>query len=429
MLGDELTALAASAPALRQVTALTQWVGAGRRLTQTGQLTMADARHLVSVLDTGDEIDPIIGEQVFRTRSSADLPVLTIMVTWAKAAGLVRVVHGRLVPVKKNQRLIDRQAQLWNVMFAAFDQLGPAICPAGWFQSLLGDSFADGIAVLFGGIADRGGAAPTGAVQEKVWSVLSARYYLDDATTEQLARLRKSTDHDVRRAVAGLVTLGALAEEEAAAGTLRLTPLAEWALRSRYGAVAPGDQIAQLKVTLLDTEPPVWRRLLVPATIRLDRLDRVIQAAMGWTNSHLHMFKHPSGRYGVPDLDFPLQDERRATLRDLVDREGETVGYEYDFGDGWEHEIVLEQLLVAEPGGQYPACLAGAGACPPEDCGGVHGFADIIDTLADPTHPEHQHVLEWLGIEKGSDFDPAHFDTADANRRLDTVILAATRTA
>jgi hypothetical protein len=426
---DDLAAIAASAPTLRQVTALTRWVGEGRKLTQTGQLTMADARHLVGLLDTGDDIDPVIGERVFRTRSSADLPVLAIVVAWAKAAGLVRIVHGRLVPVKKNQGLIDRPAQLWNLMFAAFDQLGTTICSAGWFQSLLGDNFTDGIAVLFGGIADGGGTAPTGAMQEEVWSALSARYYLDDATAEQLARLRKTTDNDVRRAVAGLVTLGALADEEAAAGTLRLTPLAEWALRSRYGAVALGDQIAQLKVTLLDTEPPVWRRLLVPATIRLDRLDRMIQAAMGWTNSHLHMFIHPSGRYGVPDLDFPLHDERRATLRDLVDREGETVRYEYDFGDGWEHEIALEQLLAAEPGGRYPTCLAGARACPPEDCGGVHGYADLIDTLADPTHAEHQHLLEWLGIEKGSDFDPAHFTPADANRRLDTVILAATRTA
>jgi hypothetical protein len=426
---DDLAAAAASAPALRQVTALTRWVGDGRKLTQTGQLTMADARHLVDLLDTGDKIDPVIGERVFRTRSSAELPVLAIVVAWAKAAGLVRVVHGRLVPVKKNQRLIDRPVQLWNLMFAAFNQLGPAICPSGWFPSLFAGNFADGTAVLFGGIANGGGAAPTEALQEEVWSALSARYYLDEATGEQLARLRKATGHDVRRAAAGLVSLCALAEDQAAAGMLRLTPLAERALRSRYGDVAPGDQIAQLKITLMDTDPPVWRRLLVPATIRLDRLDRVIQAAMGWTNSHLHMFIHPSGRYGVPDLDFPLQDERHTSLRDLVAREGETLRYEYDFGDGWEHEIVLEQLLAAEPGGRYPTCLAGARACPPENCGGVHGYADLIETLADTTHPERQHMLDWLGIEKGSHFDPVHFDTADANRRLDTVILAATRTA
>jgi hypothetical protein len=426
---DDLATAAASASALRQVTAFTRWVGEGRKLTQTGQLTMADARHLVGLLNTGDEIDPVIGERVFRTRSSAELPILAIVVAWAKAARLVRQVHGRLVPVKKNQRLIDRPAQLWNTMFAVFNELGPAVCPSGWVQSLLGDNFADGIAILFRAVADGGGAAPTETVQEEVWSALSARYYLDEATGEQLARLRKSTGHDVRRVVAGLVTLGALAEEEAAAGMLRLTPLAEGALRSRYGDVAAGDPIAQLKITLLDTEPPVWRRLLVPATIRLDRLDRVIQAAMGWTNSHLHMFIHSSGRYGVPDLDFPLHDERRATLRDLAAREGEVIRYEYDFGDGWEHEIVVEQLLAAKPGGRYPICLAGARACPPEDCGGVHGYAELLDTLADPTHSEHQHLLEWLGIEKGTDVDPAHFDSTDANRRLDTVIPAATGTA
>src|SRR5215207_9324944 len=126
MSDEDLAVAAASARALRQVTALTRWVGTGRKLTQTGQLTMADARHLVGLLDTGDEIDPVIGERVFRTRSSAELPGLAVVLAWAKAAGLVRVVHGRLIPVKKNQRLLDQPTQLWAAMFAAFDQLGPA---------------------------------------------------------------------------------------------------------------------------------------------------------------------------------------------------------------------------------------------------------------------------------------------------------------
>lgn len=143
---------------------------AGRKLTQTGQLTLADARHLVDLLGTGDEIDPVIGERVFHTRSSAALPHLAIVVAWAKAAGLVRVVRGRLVPVKKNQRLIDQPVQLWSAMFAAVDRLGPAICPSGWVASLLADDFADGMAVLFECIADGGGSAPTAAVQEAVWS-------------------------------------------------------------------------------------------------------------------------------------------------------------------------------------------------------------------------------------------------------------------
>ena len=164
--------------------------------------------------------------------------------------------------------------------------------------------------------------------------------------------------------------------------------------------------------------------------MRLDRLDRVIQAAMGWTNSHLHLFIHPSGHYGTPHLDddLPLRDERKATLRDLAGREGDTFGYEYDLGDGWEHEVLLEKLVPAEPGGRYPACLDGARACPPEDCGGTGGSEQLIEALADPRHPGHDDLLQWLGVAKGTGFDPVHFDPADADRRLDAVILAATRT-
>jgi hypothetical protein len=422
---EDMTAAVASVRALRQVAAMTRWVGAGRKLTQTGQLTMADARHLVALLETGDEIDPVIGKRVFRTRSSADLPGLAIVLAWAKAAGLLRVARGQLVPVKKNQRLLDQPAALWTAMFAAIDQLGPVVCPSRWIASLLHDNFADGIAMLFTAIAEGGGAVEINEVQEQVWSVLSARYYLDDATDEQLDRLRKVTDGDLRRTVSELVALGALAEED---GRLRLTTLAGQALRARYSAVTPGDQIAQLKVTLLDADPAVWRRLLVPATIRLDRLDRVIQAAMGWTNSHLHMFIHPTGHYGAPDPDLPLHDERKATLNDLAVRDGDAFGYEYDLGDSWDHEVLLEKLVPAEPGGRYPVCLDGAGACPPEDCGGTGGYEELIDTLADPNHPDHQDMLRWLGVEKGVDFDPARFDPAAANRRLDAVVLAATGT-
>lgn len=283
--------------------------------------------------------------------------------------------------------------------------------------------------MLFDRIAEGGGAMGADEAQERVWSALTARYYLDNATDEQVRQLHKITDRDLRRAVGELVALGAIAEDEAGSGRLRLTPLADWALRARYGVAAPGDEVAQIKVTLLDTDPPVWRRLLVPATIRLDRLDRVIQGAMGWTNSHLHMFIHPTGHYGTPDPDLPLHDERDATLRDLAGCEGDAFGYEYDLGDSWEHEVRLEKLATAELGGRYPCCVAGARACPPEDCGGTLGYVELIDALADPNHPSHHDMLRWLGIDKGTDFDPAQFDPADANRRLDAVVLAAARTA
>ena len=181
-------------------------------------------------------------------------------------------------------------------------------------------------------------------------------------------------------------------------------------------------------MVLRDVEPAVTRTIDVPASATMPELHELLQAAMRWTNSHLHLFIHPTGHYGTPDPELPLHDERKATLRDLAGRVGDAFGYEYDLGDSWEHEVLLEKLVPAEPGGRYPACLDGERACPPEDCGGTSGYKQLIDTLADPNHPDHHDMLQWLGIQKGTDFDPAHFDPADADRRLDTVVHAATRT-
>lgn len=162
-------------------------------------------------------------------------------------------------------------------MFAAFDQLGPVICPSGWYAWLLGEDFADGIPALFASIAEGGGTVNADSVQERVWSALTARYYLDDATDEQVRHLRKITDRDLHRAIGELVALGALAADEANGGTLRLTPLADWAPTRpvrRPGTRRP-DRPDQRHAA--GHRPAVWRRLLVPAN-RLDRLDRVIQA-------------------------------------------------------------------------------------------------------------------------------------------------------
>lgn len=123
-----------------------------------------------------------------------------------------------------------------------------------------------------------------------------------------------------------------------------------------------------------------------------------------------------------------MHDERKLTLRDLASCDGDTFGYEYDFGDSWEHEIRLEKLVTAEPDRRYPACVAGGRACPPEDCGGTPGYQELMDTLADPDDPEHDDMLEWLGIEKGADFDPTRFDLHDANRRIEAAVRSAFHT-
>ena len=178
----------------------------------------------------------------------------------------------------------------------------------------------------------------------------------------------------------------------------------------------------QLKITLLDTKPPIWRRVLVDGRSPLDQLHDVIQAAFGWWNYHLHEFEVARTRYGVPDPDDdwdPPRDERRTRL-DAIASEGSAFRYTYDFGDGWDHRIVVEKVLAPTTDTAVPACTGGRRACPPEDCGGTGGYRELLAILADPEHPEHRGRLEWLG----APFDPEAFDVDDFEFNLLTGELA-----
>jgi len=174
-------------------------------------------------------------------------------------------------------------------------------------------------------------------------------------------------------------------------------------------------KVYRLKITLAEVEPPVWRRLLVPHDITLARLHRLIQAAMGWTNSHLHCFEAGDARYGMTSAEEDeVEDERRVHLCDLLQRKGQKLLYRYDYGDDWEHIVSLEAVLEPDRQQAYPLCEGGARACPPEDCGGAWGYDELLRAVADPKHEEHQDRLEWLG----GDFDPAAFDLDSANREV-----------
>jgi hypothetical protein len=186
------------------------------------------------------------------------------------------------------------------------------------------------------------------------------------------------------------------------------------------GVSVPGDlaaSICQLMITLRAIRPPVWRRVQVPADILLPRLHRVFQVAMGWTDSHLHEFKIGGRPYGQPSSDwggyyaFP---ERSVRLHQVVLRPNTRFTYLYDFGDSWEHEVRVEKILPAEPGAHYPRCLAGARVCPPEDCGGITGYEDLLAAIGDPKHERHDEMLKWVG----GRFDPEAFDIDAVNRRL-----------
>ncbi|MDE3070434.1 MAG: plasmid pRiA4b ORF-3 family protein [Acidobacteriota bacterium] len=136
--------------------------------------------------------------------------------------------------------------------------------------------------------------------------------------------------------------------------------------------------ILKVKVSLVGvTGPPVWRRVLVPEATRLDRVHDVIQAAMGWKDSHLHLFTAGSVQYGPTDPELELRDERSVTIGELLRVPGEDIRYTYDLGDDWEHSVVLEERLLHDPAEIYPTCLDGRGACPPEDCGGPWGLARL----------------------------------------------------
>lgn len=179
-------------------------------------------------------------------------------------------------------------------------------------------------------------------------------------------------------------------------------------------------EIYQIKVTLLGTRPPIWRRLLVPAALTLEQLHHVLQAAMGWENCHMHEFLIGQRRFGDPDLDdhdmrMPaLGNERTARLFSVLGKAGAKAMYTYDFGDGWEHAIAVEKVLPPKPGLVYPVCTGGKHRGPPEDCGGIGGFYDFLEAISNPAHDQHEEMLDWIG----GDFDPKAFSADEVNSRL-----------
>ncbi len=181
--------------------------------------------------------------------------------------------------------------------------------------------------------------------------------------------------------------------------------------------------VYQLKATILETKPPIWRRVLVDGDTTLARLHDILQAAFGWWNCHLHEFEIEGVRYGTDDGEDwgdPPKNERRFRLRNVV-QAGSSFLYVYDFGDYWRHKVTVEKILPAGPGATWPACIGGRRACPPEDCGGPWGYQSFLEAISDPDHEEHERMLEWVG----GTFDPDAFDPNDFHHQLKLGRLAA----
>jgi hypothetical protein len=180
----------------------------------------------------------------------------------------------------------------------------------------------------------------------------------------------------------------------------------------------PGAADVQLRIELLHIAPHVWRRVIVPEAVTLSTLHTVLQAAMGWTNSHLHEYEIADKRYGIEDPDWPssvpIFDERRARLKSFIEDHVKDFTYRYDFGDDWQHQITIEGLVASQLSRQPIVCTAGENACPPEDVGGEPGYETFLVAVADSRHERHVELKEWIGYP----FDPHAFDLNAVNQRL-----------
>ena len=174
--------------------------------------------------------------------------------------------------------------------------------------------------------------------------------------------------------------------------------------------------IYRVKITLRDIRPPIWRRLELNGSTSLYKLHLMIQETFGWFNSHLHQFVVDGEAYGesVPEADFELSSGRRFKLEQAAPKVGDKFFYEYDFGDGWLHEIKVEAIEKPQSGVSYPRCTKGKRSGPPEDVGGPWGYEDFLAAIKDSEHEEHDSYLEWVG---GS-FDSEAIDLDAINAEL-----------
>lgn len=193
------------------------------------------------------------------------------------------------------------------------------------------------------------------------------------------------------------------------------------ALPARREKSDPPAPVFQIKVGLRGATPPIWRRLEVPADIGLDRLHTVIQVAFGWDNSHLYVFETPFGDFGIPDTQLGHRSDADVTLEQLAPAVKSKLRYTYNFGDEWEHDIVVEKVLDRTGSNSHPRCTGGRRAAPPEDCGGMPGYAGLLELLNDPADRRHDELLEWLGLDDPAEFDAETFDPRAVTRELSRV--------
>jgi hypothetical protein len=263
----------------------------------------------------------------------------------------------------------------------------------------------------------------TNAIKNKLTSD-GAAFSIAEVASMAMALAEDLPDGDARKQVA-VMHLAKHLMDHLQTGIARNAEPLTTRMAKRTGKSAT-DQLYQFKITLLDITPPIWRRIQVQDST-LDKLHEHIQTAMGWTNSHLHQFEIKGERYGDPELldddfgDSECVDSTTTMVSKIVSKTSKRLAfkYEYDFGDGWDHEVLFEGCPPVDPKAKYPLCLEGERACPPEDVGGVWGYQEFLVAIADPKHKEHENLLRWCG----GKFSPGEFDPARATRAMKKGLL------
>jgi len=406
------------------------------KLTATGNLPLTMCRMLVAGgVDRNREGPP----DDYPIHSELDRSYLHAINTITNLAGLTRKQHGKMTVTKKCRSdlrkgaaiaIYTRLLRTYMIRFSwAYEDCRPG---EPLIQSLAGYSiylvhkygaesrptrfYANKFLQAFPH-AKRAFAAKQGSLpEEEFWRCYSLRTFERFLCRFGLVEIQR--DHEWRPTTE----------------TLKRTGLFDDLVKWRRGAAAGGsrvpvarrkwkglDNVLQFKITLRHARPPIWRRIQVPANYTFWDLHVAIQDAMGWSDSHLHEFVIHSpetgidARVGIPDDEFSLGPRVLAGWRhriaDWFTPENHAADYAYDFGDGWEHEVRFEGALPRDKATEYPVCLDGARACPPEDVGGVDGYAEFLRAISDPAHDEHDEMLQWVGGE----FDPEHFSPEEVS--------------
>ena len=432
----------------RRMEALLRWLGSGKDVTSTGALRLKDiegaaaaigvrvrgvkpsAKYLPEAL-LARELAP--GDAVRSVKSMHEEPKLALFWTALDAAGLIDVGSTRAWPTQWAKAFLEQPELESLEVLREFSTAFVAVSmqPGELWDPALIEAVSVKTAILVAATTD---APPQ---MESIATLLTfgvgplaekrtGKIVLADL--EYLAELGLLTLGAQVEVPPALVACMAIALADAFEGTdgddgfaaLGSSPASASTLKSN-----PKAPILQLKISIKQASPPIWRRLLVRSDVSLGQLHHIIQASFEWLDYHLHEFRvggYPGTVYGIVGdgnhfEDMPL-DEAGTAIGELLVAERDTIAYTYDFGDDWEHGITVEKVLPADGDAPAVRCTGGRGRGPAEDSGGVWGWSSIVEAVNNPAHEEHQEYRGWLGMSPGEHLDPKEFNKDDLNADL-----------